>query len=117
MYDISLYGLIIFYGLIGMTHFLNPKFYDNIVPKFLPNPRMITYISGVAEILIAVGFLFQETRSLTAIVLMIFLVAVFPANIVQIYQWAEKFKISVAFLWILRLPVQIAAIYWAYIFV
>lgn len=106
-------GMYIFFGI---THFTNQQFFEDIVPGFLPNPRAINFISGAAEILMGIGLLVPETRVFTAWVLIIFLIVVFPANIVQIYQWSEKFKIPAWMFWIIRSAVQLLAIYGAYLF-
>ena len=42
----------------GIAHFIFPKSLDSIVPSFLPgSPRTWTYLSGVAELAIALALL------------------------------------------------------------
>ena len=52
-----------------------------MVPKAFPNPRLLVYVTGVLEILGAVGLLVPLTRSLAGLGLALLLVAMFPANI------------------------------------
>jgi uncharacterized membrane protein len=65
----------------GVTHFLNPKVFTEIVPPQLPQPLALVYLSGVAEIVLGIGVLFKRTRRLSAWGLIALLLAVFPANI------------------------------------
>ena len=66
----------------GISHFLGmSKFFVTIVPKALPAPQLIVQITGVLEILGGVGLLIPATRTVTGICLIVFLIAVFPANI------------------------------------
>jgi uncharacterized membrane protein len=52
-----------------------------MVPPFIPNPELMVTFTGVAEILGAAGLLIPRTRRLAAVALIVFLVAVLPANI------------------------------------
>lgn len=52
-----------------------------MVPPFVPNPEMMVTFTGVAEILGAVGLLVPRTRRLAGMALILFLLAVLPANI------------------------------------
>jgi len=103
---------------IGVLHFVRPKPFVRIVPKFLPAPLTLVYVSGFFEILGGVGLLIPDTRAWAAWGLVALYVAVFPANIYMltnnislnpnkpIPRWA---------LW-LRLPFQFLFIAWAYWF-
>ena len=66
---------------VGVLHFVRPKAFVRIVPKFLPTPLALVYISGFFEILGGVGLLIPETRTWAAWGLIALYVAVFPANI------------------------------------
>jgi hypothetical protein len=35
---------------VGVLHFVSPKGFESIVPKSLPAPRLLVFISGAAEI-------------------------------------------------------------------
>ena len=47
---IALWGLAIFMVGIGVLHFVRPKPFVRIIPKFLPAPLGLVYISGFFEI-------------------------------------------------------------------
>jgi uncharacterized membrane protein len=69
------------YVLAGVSHFRTPESFERIVPPQLPAPRTLVYLSGVAELLLGAGVLFEHTRRESAWGLIALLVAVFPANV------------------------------------
>ena len=52
-----------------------------MVPAWVPAPRRVVTLTGMCEILAAVGILVPETRRLAGILLILFFIAVFPANV------------------------------------
>jgi uncharacterized membrane protein len=95
----------------GTVHFLAPKPFDTIVPAELPgDPRLYTYVSGVAEI--ATGALLllpRRTRRLAALTAALLFVGVFPANVNMCRLWWNKpWPMRIAAL--ARLPLQIPMI-------
>ena len=65
----------------GVMHFLSPEFFLAIMPPSLPYHEAAVAISGVFEIIGAVGLLFQRTRRMAGIGLFVLTLAVSPANI------------------------------------
>jgi uncharacterized membrane protein len=65
----------------GVSHFTNVDFFLAIMPPYVPYPRTAVYVSGVCEILFAIGILFPVTRERAGILLMLLTVAVTPANV------------------------------------
>lgn len=113
-------GLFIMAGLYfvaGVNHFLKPKIYLKIMPPYLPKPELLNYLSGLAEIILAIGLLFEPSRKVSAWGVIALLVAIYPANL---YMWTSKMKLfnKVIPTWghILRLFAQLALIYWAYVY-
>ncbi len=104
-------------GGVGITHFTSPEFFVAIVPKALPAPLTLVYVSGFFEILGGLGLLLPQTRRAAAWGLVALYVAVFPANInMAIHQIQPTGgHISVAAMWI-RLPFQVLFIAFAYWF-
>lgn len=111
MFYLIVYTQAAIYILFGVTHFTNQAFFEAIIPDWLPNKKFINLFSGASEILMGLGLILPVTRSYTAWVLMLFLVLVFPANVVQIQQWAVRFNKPEWVFWVLRTPIQIVAIY------
>lgn len=52
-----------------------------MVPAWMPAPRLTVYLTGVCEILGAIGLLLPATRRWAGVALILFLIAVFPANV------------------------------------
>jgi uncharacterized membrane protein len=52
-----------------------------MVPPAVPNPEFMVTFTGVCEIVGAIGLLVPQTRRIAAAALVVFLVAVLPANI------------------------------------
>jgi Predicted membrane protein len=71
----------IFYVIVGIKHFIDPGYFLNIVPPYLPFHLELVYISGVFEVLFGVMILLPKYRYIGSIGLILLLIAVFPANI------------------------------------
>jgi uncharacterized membrane protein len=110
-------GLSLFAGIFivsGFLHLFHSNPYVRIIPPFLPWPRMLVWISGVAELAGGVGLLLRRYRRWAAYWLALLLVVVFPANIYMAVVHVP-FAGLMGETWIqwLRLPLQIPLIVWA----
>ena len=76
-------GLAAMFVLTGVAHFVQPLRGDMIaiVPLRLPAPALLVTITGVLELLGAVGLLIPATRVAAAVCLFLLMVAMFPANV------------------------------------
>ena len=76
-------GLAAMFALTGVAHFVQPLRNDMIaiVPPRLPAPALLVTITGVLELLGAVGLLIPATRVAAAVCLFLLMVAMFPANV------------------------------------
>ena len=102
---------------VGSLHFKQPTPFVKIVPKFLPKPLLLVYVSGFFEILGGVGLLIPAVSSWAAWGLVALYIAVFPANVnmaVNGLPMGDK-KLSPFALWA-RLPLQMVLILWAWWF-
>ena len=115
MKKLSLIILILFYAAAGVNHFINPDFYLKIMPPWLPWHKELVLISGVAEVLCALLLLFPSTRRLGAWCTILLLIAVYPANVQMLIDYYHQ---NNPMLWvaIVRLPIQLLLIWWAYSF-
>jgi uncharacterized membrane protein len=114
--DWSLYAMAFFYFSAGVFHFVSTRFFEKMMPSFIPYHKEIVYISGVIEIILALMLLVDELRSLASKFIIVLLIAVFPANIqMSIDYWKKKNP----FVWltIVRLPLQFVLIWWAWLYV
>lgn len=91
----------------GVTHFVAPKPFDNIIPAELPgSPRFYTYASGAAEVGTGVLLLVPHTRKLAGLLAAALFLAVFPGNVNMVRLWWDK-PWPMRIVAIARLPLQI----------
>lgn len=99
----------------GVLHFATPKPYDAIVPPALPgSARTWTYLSGVAELVVAAAIAVRRFRRLGGLLAALLFVAVFPANLQMAidYQRAGK-PLPARLVAFGRLPLQVPLVLWA----
>ena len=75
-------GLAVMFLFTAAAHF-NSMRADlvRMVPPIVPNPELMVTVTGVCEALGAIGLLIPWTRRIAAVSLILFLLAVLPANI------------------------------------
>jgi uncharacterized membrane protein len=98
----------------GVAHFSLTEVEMRIVPPVIPWPRATVLISGVLELLGAIGILIPATRRAAGIGLFLLTIAVTPANVYML-QHAELFNVP-RWALIVRLPFQVvllALILWS----
>ena len=108
-----LYAMAIVYIIAGVMHFIKPKIYLRIMPRYLPNPKFLVYASGLIEILLGILVCFRSTRNLSIYAILAMLIVFL---LVHLYMLKGK-KEAAGFpkwLLILRLPIQFLLMYWAY---
>ena len=81
-----IYVYVVFFISAGINHFINPQFYDALVPDFIPFPRLVHQITGVIEIILPL-FLLTRFRKEAALLMIIFLVVLYGANL---YVWVNN---------------------------
>ncbi len=107
----------LFFFVAGIMHFVEVESFAAIVPPLLPFPKLIVWVTGIMEMIFAVGLLVSRYRKQAGFWLAPFLLAVLPANIyMAMYDipMGESVASSTA-LWIrvmLQFPL-IALILWA----
>lgn len=97
----------------GITHFVKPRPYLSIMPPWVPAPAFVVALTGAMELTFAVLLWPELTRRVTCWLIMVFLVAVFPANVQMTINFARKKKKGL-WLTVLRLPLQAVLIWWAW---
>jgi len=70
-----------FFAGAGVMHFVRPDFFEAIVPRWFPSPKLANQVSGAAEIILGVAMMPRRTRPLAARGLLVLTAAVYPANI------------------------------------
>jgi uncharacterized membrane protein len=79
---IGRYALAMMLIATGIAHFTNTDVMVQMLPEFMPAKREIVYFTGVCELL-AVVLLWDKTLKLTTIMLIVFFIAILPANIFE----------------------------------
>lgn len=103
------------YFLAGLNHFRNPRMYVKIIPDYLPLPKLLNILSGLAEIVFAILLCIPSLSSFGAWGIIILLIAVFPANVYMLTDKKASFGLP-KWLLLARLPLQVALIFWAYLY-
>ena len=112
---IGLYIMAVMYIVAGLMHFIKPKMYMRIMPKYLPNHKALVYLSGLAEILLGIGLCIPALKAIS-IYGIIAMLAVFL--LVHFYMLSgEKASAGIPkWILILRIPLQFGLMYWAWIY-
>jgi len=115
MNKLLLYLMAVLYVFAGINHFINPKTYVRIMPRFLPWHLQLVYLSGVLEIVFGIMLLFSSTRVMAAWLIILLLIVIFPANIQMA---VDYYHLKKSHFWItmLRLPLQFVLIWWAWLY-
>jgi uncharacterized membrane protein len=112
---ISLFIMSLLYIIAGINHFIHPLFYKKIMPSFIPWHMPIIFISGIAEVLLGILLIPAVTRRLAAWGIIVLLIVIFPANMNMMLIYYHD-KNPALWITILRLPLQLILIWWAYTF-
>ncbi len=65
----------------GFNHFRDPDFYVRLIPDYLPLPYLLNTLSGIAEVVLGAGLLFERTRRLAAWGIVAMLIAFLPVHV------------------------------------
>ena len=102
---VTLAFIFLWFLLGGIAHFVATDAEMRIVPPYIPWPRAAVWVSGVLELLGAIGLLWPPTRRSACLGLFALTIAVTPAHIYML-QRPELFDVPYWAL-VLRLPLQV----------
>jgi len=107
--------MVALYVLAGANHFYNPDFYEVIMPKYIGYHKLLIYVSGACEIVLALLLIPQYTRKIASILIIIMLIIFLWLHIQMLIDY---WKNNDRHLWIaiLRIPLQFVLIWWGYTF-
>jgi uncharacterized membrane protein len=77
-----------------------------MVPGWVPRPETVVTLTGLIEVLAAIGLFILALRPLVGILLVLYLIAVFPANVQAARQANKLGNYRTTPLW-LRAPIQL----------
>lgn len=97
---------------IGTLHFVTPRFFDDLIPEPLGNPRAWTYGSGLAELTAGALVLNGRTTKVGGWVTFAVILGVWPGNWKMAFDAGAPHDAASWAAW-LRLPLQIPLLLWA----
>ena len=109
--------LIGFYLFAGSYHFINPEFYSDLIPDYLPFHSAINYLSGFLEIVFGIGVAFPKTRMFAAKGIIVLLILFIPSHVDFILKGScveSAFCVSPWIAWTRLLIIHPILIYWAW---
>ena len=111
----GLYIIAVVYIVAGLMHFVKPKLYLRVMPKYLPNHKALVFWSGVAEILLGLALCIPMLKNI-AIYSIIAMLTIF--FMVHFYMLSGENAATGIPKWILilRIPLQFGLMYWAWIY-
>ena len=71
----------IFFINVGIGHFVEPEWFEPIVPDILGDPTFWVLITGAMEVALGAGLIVPQTRKYSSILMVLFLVAIYWANL------------------------------------
>jgi len=108
-----LYLMAAMYIVAGVMHFIKPKAYLRIMPRYLPSHKFLVTLSGITEIVLGIGLCFSATKDISIYGIMLMLTLFL---LVHFYMLSgEKASAGIPkWILILRIFLQFGLIYWAY---
>ncbi|MCI9843944.1 DoxX family protein [Flavobacterium pectinovorum] len=108
-----LYLMAFLYIVAGINHFRSPGMYLKIIPSYFSNPKLLNILSGAAEIILGFLLIVPFLSPFAAWGIIALLIAVFPANIFMYQNKKAGFGLP-KWILLLRMPLQLLLILWAY---
>ena len=103
------------YILAGILHFLYPSMYERIMPGWIPQKKLVVYLSGFMEIVLGLALLFIESRTVALYGIIALLILFLPVHTHMISNENARMGIP-SWILLLRIPFQGLLIYWAYMY-
>lgn len=113
LYPWHLYLMAGMYIFAGIMHFIKPKAYMRIMPRYLPNHKALVFWSGIAEVLLGIGLCFAKTKDLAIWGIIAMLLVLLLVHFYMLSGEKESAGIP-KWILILRIPLQFGLMYWAY---
>lgn len=114
-------GMAVFIMFTGFSHFKFQKGMVMMIPDFIPAKMFWVYFTGVIEIVAGIGLMIPSIREVTAVLLIVFYILIFAANINSSKKRVNLFRADytgpgINYLFKERIPMQIILIFWTWYF-
>ena len=101
----------------GIGHFVKTDLMIEMIPEIVPFKKETVYLTGMLEIIASIGLLTQKFARMTSIMLILFFIAILPANIIGSIKEVELGGMENGNNYLyFRIPLQLLFIIWAYYF-
>jgi uncharacterized membrane protein len=114
----SLALMVVAYFAAGLNHFRMPAFYYPLIPDYLGNKELLNMLSGIAEMILAIGLVFSKSRRWAAWGIIAMLLAFLPAHIWFIQKGGcldpNGLCVPVWIAWVRLLVVHPVLLWWAW---
>ncbi|HSH40242.1 MAG TPA: DoxX family protein [Chthoniobacterales bacterium] len=108
-------ALSVFFAFTGIGHFIKTAALALMMPPSIPYRVELVYLTGILELLGAIGIWVPRSRRLTGVCLIVMLVAFLPVNIYAAMHRADFGGHELGPVYLLaRIPVQLLLISWTY---
>lgn len=109
------YVLALLFILGGANHFRKPKIYERIIPPYIPAHTSLVLFSGIIEMIFGFMLITQESQEIGAWGIIVLLVLFIPVHLFMLQNKKASLKLP-KWLLAIRLLLQFALMYWAYLF-
>lgn len=97
----------------GFNHFRVPKFYERIMPPYVPATSTMVLLSGIFEMVFGLMLLNKDTQSYAAWGIIAMLLVFLTVHLHMLQNENVALKLP-KWILVLRIPLQFGLIYWAY---
>jgi uncharacterized membrane protein len=112
-YPWDFYLMAAMYAFAGSMHFIKPKAYLRVMPDFMPKPKLMVYLSGIAEIILG-GFLLVPDLKNWAIIGIVAMLVIFMIVHINMLRGGKHAAGVPIWILILRIPIQAVLVWWAF---
>lgn len=108
-------GLSLFFVVTAIAHFISTEGMATMIPPSIPYRIELIYLTGVLELLGAIGVWIPRLERLTGLLLILMLIGLLPANVYSAINRVEfgGHGSGPAYL-LVRVPFQLFVIWWTY---
>ena len=108
-------GLSLFFTFTAIPHFISTEQMAAMIPPFIPYRIELVYVTGVLELLGAIGIWIPRLERLTGFLLILMLICLLPANIYAAINRVDFGSYATGPVYLLvRVPFQFFVIWWTY---
>lgn len=110
-------GLTLLFLFTGVGHFIKTENMAEMLPPWVPQRVLLVYVTGIFEMMLALGFLVQKYLRTTGWIAVVMLMMFLPVNIYAAFHqipmgghaWGPIYLF-------IRIPLQLIILFWIYLF-